>query len=981
MVDVPGETQKRHADDGDGNDARTSKTESTVMEIYCHTDRFRQQLRLLHFICADVQQSHVSAKSSMIRSQLLLNKLYSLIENDAGGSVLKKSLCHTIHPYLETLSRCLFFAEVPEEGGEFLLSHDRSVPEGSEEHYSSAFQLKSEDQCPDFLKPMRERILRTVQGLSALRKCKPSHPLAKISFRPPMKLFYTWNDVLKLTEYHRRFHDLIERMAILQAKKERRQLRKEAEQAREGFRRRIQELASTYRSIEQRERLLRETAQREKDQRRLDLQEQVEERKAMERKSEAMEKDEANKTVSEIDHYGAASAEELAALKEKAAQAIIEEYSVRVERLRDEERNATWSVRRKKLQDKRIELAISDMMKLRDQLLRRHEGNQEVAVDTKKTSGSSHSEFSANTTVQHAPTERTAAMGDQEQVDVSEAPATRSLPAEAEATRAPRDQAPDAITITPWLDRVNSVARDAEEFCDELAFQRGADHARGAAREAGEQAARKKIDFGKPETEEGSLNQWQMSLTELEALQEDSDSTSSDAEEENRLDMNSLEIGTRSADHLNFEEEEEEAADYNTPIPVAIEHCIVNPILLQYKQVSREIVRIFLDDLELERHLRALRRYFFAEDGLWASGLARGVYSQDGVVYGTVLQSLQHILREVKCFEPASPSPPHPRHFLSLPPPLGQILLLPLPPLTRLPQALIESRLDSDPFARRLSLHQQLQDEKHPHAFLYLSYEVEWPLSIIIHRESLKKYQRVLGLGTGLPVCCMETTQGACFDLALVGFSDFGSEFTFKTSAARSHVVSCSSPSDAALRHYHADDAHKLEGAPTGLPTCNRTAACLTVLCSVATSSLPSPSDPPDLLAGAARERQDAGSPRPQGEARRVSGGGDGQSVVEVSRGPTIARGILIVCSDRTSSVLEIVRSALASVIDFSRALDKFAESPSASLNLFVDEVHVVDLDSNITSMSPQVRKIQASFENSTGFLVRDASCACRTRG
>jgi len=50
----------------------------------------------------------------------------------------------------------------------------------------------------------------------------------------------------------------------------------------------------------------------------------------------------------------------------------------------------------------------------------------------------------------------------------------------------------------------------------------------------------------------------------------------------------------------------------------------------------------------------------------------------------------------------------------------------------------------------------------------------------------------------------METTQGACFDLALVGFSDFGPEFTFKTSAARSHVVSCSSPSDAALRHYHA---------------------------------------------------------------------------------------------------------------------------------------------------------------------------------
>ena len=127
-----------------------------------------------------------------------------------------------------------------------------------------------------------------------------------------------------------------------------------------------------------------------------------------------------------------------------------------------------------------------------------------------------------------------------------------------------------------------------------------------------------------------------------------------------------MESGTRSAEPLNFEEEE--GGDYNTPIPVAIEHCIVNPILLQYKQVSKEIVRVFLDDLELERHLRALRRYFFAEDGLWARGLARGVYSQDSFVYGSVLQSLQHILKEVRSSSVTPPLSCSSRSLIVVPP-------------------------------------------------------------------------------------------------------------------------------------------------------------------------------------------------------------------------------------------------------------------------------------------------------------------------
>ena len=111
-LDALGNQILRNLDFEENNDTsakhhgRAVNTESTVMEIYCHTDRFRQQLRLLQFVCSDVQRAHASAKG-LKRSQLLLNRLYTLIEDDAGDSVLKKCLCHTMHPYLETLSRCV----------------------------------------------------------------------------------------------------------------------------------------------------------------------------------------------------------------------------------------------------------------------------------------------------------------------------------------------------------------------------------------------------------------------------------------------------------------------------------------------------------------------------------------------------------------------------------------------------------------------------------------------------------------------------------------------------------------------------------------------------------------------------------------------------------------------------------------------------------------------------------------------------------
>ena len=134
---------------------------------------------------------------------------------------------------------------------------------------------------------------------------------------------------------------------------------------------------------------------------------------------------------------------------------------------------------------------------------------------------------------------------------------------------------------------------------------------------------------------------------------------------------------------------------------------------------------------QLEKHLRALRRYFFAEDGLWARGLAKRLFGEgDALVGEGVLRNLPFVLLET----------------------------------------LVESGLDSDPFSRRLFLQYVeakeegrgmggVEETKHegkeegvrgpqapPGAFsnVSLMYRVEYPLDIIIHAEAHRKYQRVL---------------------------------------------------------------------------------------------------------------------------------------------------------------------------------------------------------------------------------------------
>ena len=73
------------------------------------------------------------------------------------------------------------------------------------------------------------------------------------------------------------------------------------------------------------------------------------------------------------------------------------------------------------------------------------------------------------------------------------------------------------------------------------------------------------------------------------------------------------------------------------PLPVAMQQCLVMPILRQYDEVSVHVMALMLRELQLETHLRALRRYFFAEDGLWARGLAKRLFGEGDTLVGSSL--------------------------------------------------------------------------------------------------------------------------------------------------------------------------------------------------------------------------------------------------------------------------------------------------------------------------------------------------------
>lgn len=203
---------------------------------------------------------------------------------------------------------------------EFVLKFDASVPERSEEHFLRAFTLRPEGECPFFLANVRTHILRTVQGLAVLRACKPDDALTWIQEPPPLALRYSAAAVGALEAAHAAFHRHLDAQAARAALAQRREALLEEHHLRAAFRARIQSLVEQYRALERREARAAEAARQVQREERDALQAQAQAALARQDGLDREDQREARALAEQFDLYGAESAEELARLKQRAAQ-------------------------------------------------------------------------------------------------------------------------------------------------------------------------------------------------------------------------------------------------------------------------------------------------------------------------------------------------------------------------------------------------------------------------------------------------------------------------------------------------------------------------------------------------------------------------------------------------------------------------------------------------------------------------------------
>ncbi|XP_072951889.1 uncharacterized protein [Typha angustifolia] len=152
------------------------------------------------------------------------------------------------------------------------------------------------------------------------------------------------------------------------------------------------------------------------------------------------------------------------------------------------------------------------------------------------------------------------------------------------------------------------------------------------------------------------------------------------------------------------------------PIDVVIDKCIMQEILLQYKYVSNFTIKLLEERFDLPEHLLALRRYHFMELADWA----------DLFIVSLCHQKWSNIEPERKIVEIQS--------FLDL--------------------ALQRSSCESDPYKERLYVYMKEQSViplstsatgLNVFDSMILGYKVDWPISIIITPDALKKYATIFG--------------------------------------------------------------------------------------------------------------------------------------------------------------------------------------------------------------------------------------------
>ncbi|PUZ48491.1 hypothetical protein GQ55_7G248700 [Panicum hallii var. hallii] len=168
----------------------------------------------------------------------------------------------------------------------------------------------------------------------------------------------------------------------------------------------------------------------------------------------------------------------------------------------------------------------------------------------------------------------------------------------------------------------------------------------------------------------------------------------------------------------NDKSKEKTAVDFNPqfdmPLDIVIDKCIIQEVLLQYKYVSSFTIKLLEEGFDLYAHLLALRRYHFMELADWADSFICSIYHK----------KWSFVKSDQKRAE------------------IQGIMDL----------ALQRSSCDSDPYKERLFIYMREQPTVSFDASacgldlldeILLGYKAEWPVNIVITEDTLKIYSEI----------------------------------------------------------------------------------------------------------------------------------------------------------------------------------------------------------------------------------------------
>ncbi|ONM14886.1 Spc97 / Spc98 family of spindle pole body (SBP) component [Zea mays] len=195
------------------------------------------------------------------------------------------------------------------------------------------------------------------------------------------------------------------------------------------------------------------------------------------------------------------------------------------------------------------------------------------------------------------------------------------------------------------------------------------------------------------------------------------------------------------------------SSQFDMPLDIVIDKCIIQEILLQYKYVSSFTMKLLEEGFDLCAHLLALRRYHFMEIADWADSFIASIYQK----------KWSFVKSEQKRSE------------------IQGLMDL----------ALQRSSCDSDPYKERLFIYMRESPVDSVDASpcgldllddILLGYKAEWPMNIVITVDALKIYAEIF--------CYLLQVRFAVFSLTEVWrFLKELTQFIGRSSHSRSDVL------------------------------------------------------------------------------------------------------------------------------------------------------------------------------------------------